>query len=337
MLSVNETTTRRRLLTGTAALAAAGAFGVGSRLLGHDKESEAMQTQLTRSDRNLRGVDSVLSSPREHWVGDGFRVHGVLSPNGDPRAQSPFLLLDHASARRFEPSKVQRGVREHPHRGFETVTFAYKGEIAHRDSTGAGGLIGPGDVQWMTAASGVVHEELHSRRFTEQGGDMEMVQLWVNLPAKDKMSTPSYQPLVDKDFPRLSVGAAEARLIAGSLLDHTGPAHTHTAITIFDLRFEQDGVAEFELPKGYTSLLFNLEGKLSVGRDAQATAVGTMAFMSRDEGIVRVHGERHARLLVLSGEPIDEPVASYGPFVMNTREELQQAVFDYQNGKMGHL
>ncbi|MFT3925960.1 MAG: pirin family protein [Myxococcales bacterium] len=334
---MNETTTRRRFLTGTAAVAAAGALGACSRTLGSQKENKPMQTQSTLSDRNLRGVDRVLTSPGEHWVGDGFRVHGVLSPAGNPRLQSPFLLLDHASVRRFEPTDRQRGVGEHPHRGFETVTFAYKGEIAHRDSSGGGGLIGPGDVQWMTAASGVVHEELHSKRFTEQGGDMEMVQLWVNLPAKDKMSTPGYQPLLDKDFPRLSVGAAEARLIAGSLQDHKGPAMTHTPITIFDLRFDRDGLAEFELPKGYTSLLFNLEGKLLIGSDQKPTGVGAMAFMSRDEGVVRVRGEKDARLLVLSGEPIDEPVASYGPFVMNTRQELEQAFVDYQSGKMGHL
>ncbi len=293
--------------------------------------------RVTLPDRHVRGVGRVLTSPGEHWVGDGFRVRGVLSPSGNPRLQSPFLLLDHAAVRRFEPATKQRGVGEHPHRGFETVTFAYKGEIAHRDSAGGGGLIGPGDVQWMTAASGVVHEELHSKRFTEQGGDMEMVQLWVNLPAKDKMSAPGYQPLLDKDFPRLSVGAAEARLIAGSLLDYQGPANTHTPITIFDLRFSRDGLAEFELPRGFTSLLFNLEGKLQVGAEGKPTPVGAMAFMDRDEGIVRVRGEQGARLLVLSGEPIDEPVAAYGPFVMNTREELQQAFADYQSGKMGHL
>jgi redox-sensitive bicupin YhaK (pirin superfamily) len=333
---VENKTSRRNLVTGGLALATVGVFGASSRLFGHTKES-SMQTQPTTTERNLRSVDRVLTSPGEHWVGDGFRVHGVLSPNGNPRMQSPFLLLDHASQRRFEPTVRQRGVGEHPHRGFETVTFAYKGEIAHRDSAGGGGLIGPGDVQWMTAASGVVHEELHSKRFTEQGGDMEMVQLWVNLPAKDKMSTPGYQPLLDKDFPRLSVGAAEARVIAGSLLDHKGPAYTHTPITIFDLRFDRDGVAEFELPKGYTSLLFGLEGQIQVGADAKPTPPGAVAFLSRDEGIVRVRGQENTRLLVLSGEPIDEPVASYGPFVMNTKQELEQAFVDYQSGKMGHL
>jgi redox-sensitive bicupin YhaK (pirin superfamily) len=328
-------------------VAALSTLGATSRLFGRSgdapstrtsqKENQAMQTQANLSERSLRGVDRVLSSESEHWVGDGFRVHGVLSPGGNPRLQSPFLLLDHASRRRFEPTDRQRGVGEHPHRGFETVTFAYRGEIAHRDSAGGGGLIGPGDVQWMTAASGVVHEEFHSKRFAEQGGDLEMVQLWVNLPAKHKMSAPGYQPLLNKDFPRLSLGAAEARLIAGSLGDLKGPASTHTAITIFDLQFGRDGVAEFDLPTGHTSLLFNLEGQIELGPDARKAEVGALAFLSRDQSTVRVRGKENSRLLVLSGEPIDEPVASYGPFVMNTREELQQAVNDYQSGKMGHL
>lgn len=296
-----------------------------------------MQTERTPSSQKTRGVTRVLTSDAEHWVGDGFRVHGMLSPGADPKLQSPFLLLDHASRRHFEPSTHQRGVGEHPHRGFETVTFAYRGEIAHRDSAGGGGLIGAGDVQWMTAASGVVHEELFSKRFAQQGGELEMVQLWVNLPARDKMSKPRYQALVDKDFPRLPVGAAEARVIAGTLRDARGPALTHTAMTLFDLTFQKEGVSEFELPKGFTSLLFNLEGKAQLGDATQATPSGSLAFLDRGDGIVRVQGEKGARLLVLSGEPIHEPVAAYGPFVMNTRAELQEAFEDYRSGKMGHL
>jgi redox-sensitive bicupin YhaK (pirin superfamily) len=296
-----------------------------------------MQSRTSSNDDGLRRVERVLRSGSQHWVGDGFRVHGVLAPHGDPQWQSPFLLLDHAARRRFEPSAEQRGVREHPHRGFETVTFAYRGEIAHRDSAGGGGLIGPGDVQWMTAASGIVHEEMHSKRFTEQGGDMEMVQLWVNLPARDKMTAPGYQPLLDKDFPRVDLGAAQARLIAGSLLDGKGPASTHTPITIFDLGFARDGQVEFELPRGFTSLVFGLEGKAGVGPELQPIEAGAMAFLDRERGAVRLRGEQGARLLVLAGAPIDEPVASYGPFVMNTRQELEQAVYDYQSGKMGHL
>jgi redox-sensitive bicupin YhaK (pirin superfamily) len=297
-----------------------------------------MHTQATISQKTPRTVERVLRASSEHWVGDGFRVKSVIGPNGDPRVQSPFLLLDHAASRRFEPTTEPRGVGEHPHRGFETVTFAYRGEVAHRDSAGGGGIIGPGDVQWMTAAGGIVHEEKHSQRFTEQGGDMEMVQLWVNLPAKAKMSKPGYQALLDKDFPRVQLGAAKARVVAGTLGNEKGPAYTHTPITVFDLTFSETGPAEFELPTGFTSLVFTLEGELRVGERAENIAPGQLAALARSEsGLVQLQGAKGARVLVLSGEPIGEPVVSYGPFVMNTQAEIVDAIRDYQSGKMGHL
>ncbi|HET8933135.1 MAG TPA: pirin family protein [Polyangiales bacterium] len=296
-----------------------------------------MQAETT-TNRTARSVDRVVATSAEHWVGDGFRVRSVINPQGDPRIQSPFLLLDHAPSRYFEPGNQQRGVGEHPHRGFETVTFAYRGEIAHRDSSGGGGLIGAGDVQWMTAAGGIVHEEFHSKQFTEQGGDMEMVQLWVNLPAKHKMNAPGYQALLDKDFPRLQLEAAKARLIAGSLGNAKGPARTHTPMTIFDLEFEETGPSTFELPRGFTSLVFTLEGEVRVGSDQRQIQPGAMAVLGRDsDGLLQLQAAKDARVLVLSGQPIEEPVAAYGPFVMNTRAELMQAVEDYQSGKMGHL
>jgi quercetin 2,3-dioxygenase len=331
-------TTRRKLLTGGAAtLAALGVGGATSKLIGRGKALSTMQPQTTTTAATPRAIDRVLASTSEHWVGDGFRVKSVISPNGDPRIQSPFLLLDHAARRRFEPASERRGVGEHPHRGFETVTFAYRGEIEHRDSSGGGGIIGPGDVQWMTAAGGIVHEEKHSQRFTEQGGELEMVQLWVNLPARAKMSAPGYQSLLDKDFPRLELGAARARLIAGLLQGARGPAHTHTAITMFDLHFESAGSAEFELPQGHTAMVFTLEGQVAVGPEEQSVTPGQLAVLAREGGAIRVLAAKDARVLVLSGEPIAEPVASYGPFVMNTREEIMQAMRDYQSGKMGHL
>ncbi|MET0285754.1 MAG: pirin family protein [Polyangiales bacterium] len=298
-------------------------------------ETQTTTTQATQP--TARALDRVLASTSEHWVGDGFRVRSVISPNGDPRVQSPFLLLDHGPRRTFEPATERRGVGEHPHRGFETVTFAYRGEIEHRDSAGGGGLIGPGDVQWMTAAGGIVHEEMHSQAFTQSGGEMEMVQLWVNLPADAKMSAPGYQSLLDKQFPRLQVGAARARLIAGSLLGERGPARTHTPITLFDLEFPEAGRAEFELPQGHTAMVFSLEGQLAVGADEQSVTPGQLAVLAREGGAVHVLGAPGARALVLSGEPIAEPVVSYGPFVMNTREQIMQAMRDYQSGKMGHL
>jgi redox-sensitive bicupin YhaK (pirin superfamily) len=327
---------RREILVGGAALAALGTVGATSSLFGRSKGKDAMQTQTTSTSKSPRAVERVLSATSEHWVGDGFRVRSVISPNGDPRVQSPFLLLDHAALRRFEPAAERRGVGEHPHRGFETVTFAYRGEIEHRDSAGGGGLIGPGDVQWMTAARGIVHEEKHSQRFTEAGGELEMVQLWVNLPAKAKMSDPGYQSLLDRDFPRLTLGAAKARLVAGALGKERGPAHTHTPITIFDLQFSETGESEFTLPSGFASLVFNLEGDVRTGNDVLRP--GQLAAMERTEGgPVRISGVKDARVLVLSGEPIGEPVVSYGPFVMNTQDEIVQAIRDYQSGKMGHL
>ena len=331
------------MLTGVAAtLAALGVGNLASKLLGRSKAS-TMQTQPTNTVQSptataSREVDRILTATSAHWVGNAFHVRSVISPDGDPRQQSPFLLLDHAAARSFAPSSEFRGVGEHPHRGFETVTFAYRGEVEHRDSAGGGGIIGPGDVQWMTAARGIVHEEKLSKRFNEQGGELEMVQLWVNLPAAAKLSTPGYQALLDKDFPRLTLGAAQARLIAGTLGDAHGPARTHSPITLFDLTFEQSGPAEFTLPSGHTSMTFTLEGQVAVGANERAVPAGSLALLARESaGTIRVRGEKGARVLVLSGAPLDEPVVSYGPFVMNTQEEIVQAVRDYQTGKMGHL
>jgi redox-sensitive bicupin YhaK (pirin superfamily) len=332
-------TTRRELLTGgAAALAAAGAWGMTTKLLGHSGKRTTMQTQTNTSRTEPRSLERVLSNTREHWVGDGFRVRSVISPDGDPRVQSPFLLLDHASRRQFEPAVQRRGVGEHPHRGFETVTFAYRGEIEHRDSTGGGGTIGAGDVQWMTAASGLVHEEMHSQRFTEQGGEMEMVQLWVNLPARSKMSKPGYQALLDADFPRLDLGSARARLIAGKLGKIEGPARTHTPMTVLDLQFGEHGSSQFSLPSGFSTLVFALEGDVRIGSPERRLEPGHLAVLERrGSGPILLHGATNARALVLSGEPLDEPVAAYGPFVMNTRDEIAEAVRDYQSGKMGHL
>lgn len=323
-------------------MAALGVGNLTSKLLGRSKAS-TVQTHPTNNAQSPivtapREVDRVITAASEHWVGNGFRVRSVIAPDGDPRLQSPFLLLDHAARRSFEPSSEFRGVGEHPHRGFETVTFAYSGEVEHRDSSGGGGVIGPGDVQWMTAARGIVHEEKFSKRFNEQGGELEMVQLWVNLPAKAKLSTPGYQSLLDKDFPRLSLGAARARLIAGTLGEARGPAHTHSPITLFDLTFEEAGPAEFTLPSGHTAMTFTLEGQVAVGASERSVPEGSLALLERASGgTIRVLGEKGARVLVLSGEPLDEPVASYGPFVMNTQAEIAQAVRDYQTGKMGHL
>ena len=296
--------------------------------------STSAQT-TTVTPRSLTGV---YPPGPEHWVGDGFYVKTVFWPQIDAQMLSPFLLLDHAARRRFDPSAFKRGVGEHPHRGFETVTFAYEGEVEHRDSAGGGGRIGPGDVQWMTAASGVVHEEKHSQAFSERGGDFEMVQLWVNLPGEKKMSEPSYQPLLDREFPRMDLGAAEGRLVAGEMNGLRGPAKTHTPITLFDLRFHQSGSTEFALPKGWTTLVFPLEGNVAAGPDREPIPARHFGVFDRDDdGAIQLHADPGARVLMLAGQPLDEPVVAYGPFVMNTREEIVQAFQDYQSGRMGRL
>jgi len=297
-----------------------------------------MSNEAVRAAGKRRALRGVFSPGPEHWVGDGFFVRTVFWPQMGAEMLSPFLLLDHAAARTFDPSPWRRGVGEHPHRGFETVTFAYQGEIEHRDSSGGGGRIGPGDVQWMTAASGVVHEEKHSQSFSEQGGVFEMVQLWVNLPASKKMSEPRYQPLLDRDFPRIELGAATARVIAGTLHGETGPAKTHTPISVFDLRFSEEGTIEVDLPSGWTTLVFPLEGDVGAGPDRERIPSRHVGVFDRDDhGVVEVHANEGARVLMLAGEPLDEPVVAYGPFVMNTREEIITAFNDYQSGRMGHL
>jgi quercetin 2,3-dioxygenase len=283
-------------------------------------------------------IAHVLSPEERHWVGDGFAVSTILSPHHlDAEILSPFILMDHAAPRHFAPSTRPRGVGEHPHRGFETVTFAYQGEVDHRDSQGGGGTVGAGDVQWMTAASGVVHEEMHSQRFTETGGVFEMVQLWVNLPARLKMTTPRYQALSGSTFPALDFGQGSGRLIAGSLQGRSGPAKTHSPITMFDMTLPEGSEASFELPLGHTILLFVLDGRATAQQTRQVEA-GDLVVLDRTvPGAVTLKASEATRALVLSGEPLGEPVVAHGPFVMNTRAEIVQAVRDYQRGKMGTL
>ncbi len=293
---------------------------------------------MNASTDSLQAIAQVVTPREKHWVGDGFNVSTIFSPHiVDPQTLSPFVLLDHAAPRNFGSATRRRGVGEHPHRGFETVTFAYQGEVAHRDSHGGGGTIYSGDVQWMTAASGVVHEEFHSEKFTEAGGIFEMIQLWVNLPASDKMNTPRYQLLKGESFPRLDMGHAQARLIAGELLGKKGPAKTHTPITIFDLEFDAPGEVRFELPKGATTLLFMLQGD-ATAQEGRVIPSGAMAIFDRDShGAIQLAATKGTRALILSGQPLNEPVVAHGPFVMNTKQEIAQAIKDYRQGKMGSL
>lgn len=279
----------------------------------------------------MKKILGLHASPRPHWVGDGFPVRSLFSYNDRDKATSPFLLLDYAGPAHFEPAGRPRGVGQHPHRGFETVTIVYSGEVEHRDSAGNGGVIGPGDVQWMTAASGIVHEEFHSDAFTRQGGELEMVQLWVNLPAKDKMGPAGYQGILAADIPSVDLpdGAGTLRVIAGSYAGHAGPARTHTPMDVWDVRLAAGKSARFPIASGRNSMLVALRGTLlvngeSVARDAQ------LALFSRDGEDITVEANNDAVFLVLSGEPIDEPVVGYGPFVMNTQAEIVRAFADFR-------
>lgn len=286
----------------------------------------------------MRKLVVVQDAPRPHWVGDGFPVRSMFSPQTHGAALSPFILLDYAPPTEFAPAPQKRGVGVHPHRGFETVTIVYSGEVDHRDSTGNGGHIGPGDVQWMTAASGILHEEFHSAAFTQNGGTMEMVQLWVNLPAKDKMSPPGYQGLLDADIPSVDLadGGGRLRVIAGEYAGARGPARTFTPINIWDVRLNAGAKTAFTLPEGHTLAVLVQSGAVKlnggeVARDAQ------FAIFEREGGAIELEAESDAKVLVLSGEPIDEPVAWYGPFVMNTEAEIRQAITDFNAGKFGDV
>ena len=286
----------------------------------------------------MKKILGVYSAPHQHWVGDGFPVRSMFSYNEMGKHISPFLLLDHAGPMKFEPAAKPRGVGEHPHRGFETVTIVYEGEVEHRDSTGAGGKIGPGDVQWMTAASGIIHEEFHSREFTSKGGTLEMVQLWVNLPAKDKMAAPGYQTLLDADIPVVALpdGAGKVRVIAGEYAGHRGPAHTFTPIDAWDVRLNQSRTANFVVKQGHTLALIVLHGTVMVN-GAQVARESQMVLFDRAGDEITVEANTDAVLLLLSGEPIDEPIVGYGPFVMNTEAEIQQAFTDFNNGRFGRM
>jgi redox-sensitive bicupin YhaK (pirin superfamily) len=286
----------------------------------------------------MKKILGVYSAPEQHWVGDGFPVRSLFSYNSHGEHLSPFLLLDYAGPMKFNAADRPRGVGEHPHRGFETVTIVYEGEVAHRDSTGAGGKIGPGDVQWMTAASGILHEEFHSPEFTRNGGMLEMVQLWVNLPAKDKMSAPTYQNLLNADIPSVELpdDAGRLRVIAGEFSGHRGPARTFTPIDVWDVRLRQGKSGEFTVAEGRTLALIVLHGTVLVN-GSEVTREAQMVLLERDGNKVSIEANTDSTLLLLSGEPIDEPIVGYGPFVMNTEKEIRQAIADFNGGRFGRM
>ncbi|MCK9188763.1 pirin family protein [Acidithiobacillus sp.] len=286
----------------------------------------------------MKKVLGVYDAPRSHWVGDGFPVRSMFSYQRHGKVLSPFLLLDHAGPMTFTPTQEPRGVGQHPHRGFETVTIVYQGEVAHRDSTGQGGVIGPGDVQWMTAGSGILHEEFHSPAFTAAGGELEMVQLWVNLPAKDKMTAPGYQAIADRDVPQVTLpeNAGSLRVIAGEYAGQRGPAHTFSPLQVWDIRLTAGGVSTWTLPDGWSVALVLLLGNVQVNGESVLRESQMLVL----EGVGQdfsIEANSDAVLLLLSGEPIDEPIVGYGPFVMNSETEIQQAIADFNSGQFGQM
>ena len=282
-------------------------------------------------------VQGIYSPPTAHWVGNGFPVRTLFDYNRHGPRISPFLMLDHAGPAQFDPSEVRHGVGAHPHRGFETVTIVYEGEVSHRDTSGAGGTIGPGEVQWMSAASGLLHEEYHSEAFTRRGGLLEMVQLWVNLPAAHKMDAPRYQALTQAHIPEIALpdAAGTVRVIAGDYEGHTGAALTHTPMNVWDVRLNRGAEVDWQLPAGHTLMMMVVRGTVQV--NGQELHTGQLAQMSRDGESVQLSARTDAIVLVLGGEPIHEPVAGQGPFVMNTRQELAQAFDDFYAGRFGQM
>lgn len=282
----------------------------------------------------MKKIIGIESAPRQHWVGDGFPVRSLFSYHDHGESLDPFLLLDRAGPTDFTPTGGARGVGQHPHRGFETVTIVYQGEVAHRDSTGQSGVIGPGDVQWMTAASGILHEEFHSNAFARSGGTLDMVQLWVNLPAKDKMSPPRYQAITSGSIPAVPLpgGAGTARIIAGDYAGHAGPARTFSPMNVWDIRLNAGASVALPAEEGWNTAIVVLRGTVTVNDEA-VVREAQMAVLERAGSGLTLKGDSDAVLLLLSGEPIGEPVVGYGPFVMNSQEQILQAIADFNSGR----
>lgn len=316
----------------------------------------------------IKKVKTILPRPRAHWVGDGFNVFPVFADRAFTEELSPFLMFDYAAPKEFKPTHRRLGVGQHPHRGFETVTIAFQGEVEHADSLGNGGVIGPGDVQWMTAARGIIHEEFHSKSFAKAGGVLEMCQLWLNLPASHKMNAPRYQPILRGDIPEIplrpfggeakkgggSTAGGEAkdraqcsaddlddtlmthgsvRIIAGSIGSTEGPASTATPVNMWDIRIRTVGQGfEFECPEGHNVIVFTRGGRISV--QGQELGPQDVAILDQEGSTIVIEAiEPDSKVLLLGGEPLNEPIAAQGPFVMNTREELRQAMLDYRTGR----
>ena len=289
----------------------------------------------------MRAVRQIYRANSRHWVGDGFWVQPLFSHMGEDRGTDPFLMLDYAAPYQFAPNEARspRGVGQHPHKGFETVTIAYQGEVAHRDSSGGGGVIREGDVQWMTAGSGVIHEEFHSEDFSRRGGMFEMVQLWVNLPAKDKNTPPRYQHLAKEAIPvvQLADEAGYVRVIAGQHEGVQGAATTFTEMNVWDVVIDAGKEAVLTVPDNHSLSMVVLRGQAQFNGQEQAGAGQLVGFTAEGGSVKVAAGEEEVKILLLSGVPIAEPVVGYGPFVMNTEDEIRQAIHDFNHGRFGRI
>lgn len=287
----------------------------------------------------MKKIAGLYRNHEMHWVGDGFPVKSLFSYDRLGQAVSPFLLLDYAAPYAFAPTSAQHGVGSHPHRGFETVTIAYQGEVSHQDSAGGGGTIQAGDVQWMTAGAGLVHEEFHSAAFAQKGGLFEMVQLWVNLPAKDKMAPPKYQAISAQQIPAvpLADGAGRLRIIAGSYQGEQGPASTFTPVNVWDGMLSAGSQTTLFAPPDHNTLLVVLEGELLLNGAQHVLDSSIVLFAKDGETAVQLQAMQDAKFLLLSGKPLNEPIQGYGPFVMNSKDEIIQAFDDFNNGKFGEI
>ena len=286
----------------------------------------------------MKQLALIKRSNGDHWVGDGFPVRNIFSYSDIAADISPFLLMDYAGPAHFPPTERKLGVGQHPHRGFETVTIVYEGGVSHRDSAGGGGTIGPGDVQWMTAGAGLVHEEYHSPEFAKAGGPFEMIQLWVNLPAHAKMSPPAYQSIARTQIPviKLPDDAGQARVIAGHLSGHTGPARTFTPMNVWDLQLNAGRRVTFELTEGHTLAVFVLKGAVQVSSQ-QTVREAELAVMEQSGRLLMMDVEQDTAALLLAGAPLNEPIVGHGPFVMNTHAEIREAIEDFRNGRFGRI
>lgn len=288
-----------------------------------------------------RNIESIYPAPPFHWVGNGFRVHNFFPGNTEIGIyrMSPYFLMDYGSKFEFPPSDIPRGVDVHPHRGIETVTIAYHGKVQHHDSAGNGGVIGEGDVQWMTAGSGILHKEYHETEFNKTGGTFQMVQIWTNLPKKYKMTTPKYQELTYADGSKYEIpdNGGIIHVIAGEYKGVVGKAEVFVPTVLFDAKLNQDAISDFSFPEHHNTGFLVVEGEVLINGNTNVKE-NHFVLMANDGSDFTIKAiDKLCKVLILSGEPINETIVPYGPFVMNSKEEIQQAYEDYRNGKFGHL